>query len=41
MTDFVHQIEISLKNLLTTKDKGLGIGLSNIIEENINKLSNL
>jgi hypothetical protein len=39
MTDFVHQIEISLKNLLTTKDKGLGIGLSNIIEENINKLS--
>ena len=39
MTDFVDQIEISLKNLLTTRDKGLGIGLSNIIEENINKLS--
>ena len=39
MSDFVQQIEISLKNLLTTKDKGLGIGLSNIIEENISKLS--
>lgn len=39
MKDFVEQIEISLKNLLTTKDKGLGIGLSNIITENMNKLS--
>ena len=39
MNDFVHQIEVSVKNLLTTKDKGLGIGLSNIIQENINKLS--
>ena len=40
MSDFVQQIDISLKNLLTTKDKGLGIGLSNIIiEENISKLS--
>jgi hypothetical protein len=39
MNDFIHQIEVSVKNLLTTRDKGLGIGLSNIIEENINKLS--
>ena len=39
MNEFVHQIEVSLKNLLTTKDKGLGIGLSEIINENINKLS--
>jgi hypothetical protein len=37
--DFIQQIEISLKNLLITKDKGLGIGLSNIIRENMNKLS--
>ena len=37
--DFIQQIEISLKNLLTTKDKGLGIGLSHIIRENMNKLS--
>ena len=39
MNDFVHQIEVSIKNLLTTREKGLGIGLSNIIQENINKLS--
>ncbi len=39
ISDFVQQIEISLKNLLITKNKGLGIGLSNIIEENISKLS--
>jgi hypothetical protein len=39
MNEFIYKIEISLKNLLTTKDKGLGIGLSEIINENINKLS--
>lgn len=37
--EFVEKIEISMKNLLTTKDKGLGEGLSNIIIENMNKLS--
>ena len=39
MNEFVQQIEISLKNLLTTRQKGLGIGLSEIINENMNKLS--
>ena len=39
MNEFVEKIEISMKNLLTTKDKGLGEGLSNIIIENMNKLS--
>jgi len=39
INDFVQQIEISLKNLLTTREKGLGIGLSEIINENMNKLS--
>ena len=36
---FIDKIEISMKNLLTTKDKGLGQGLSNIIIDNMNKLS--
>jgi hypothetical protein len=39
MNEFVEKIEISMKNLLITKDKGLGEGLSNIIIENMNKLS--
>ena len=39
LDQFVEKIEISMKNLLTTKDKGLGIGLSSIIIENMNKLS--
>ena len=39
INDFVDKIEISLKNLLTTREKGLGIGLSEIINENMNKLS--
>jgi len=39
MNEFVDKIEISMKNLLTTKDKGLGEGLSNIIIDNMNKLS--
>ena len=30
----IQQIQISLKNLLTTREKGLGIGLSEIINEN-------
>ena len=37
--DFVHKIEITLKNLLTTKSKGIGIGINEIINENMNKLS--
>ena len=39
INDFVKSIEISLKHLLTTKTKGLGIGLNDIINENMNKLS--
>ena len=39
INQFVKSIEISLKNLLTTKTKGLGIGLNDIINENMNKLS--
>ena len=37
--EFVEKIEISMKNLLTTKDKGLSEGLSNIVIDNMNKLS--
>jgi len=37
--DFVKQINISLDNLELTKSKGLGEGLSNLLIENINKLS--
>ena len=37
--DFIKSIEISLKNLVTTKNKGLAIGLNEIINENMNKLS--
>jgi hypothetical protein len=39
INEFVDKIEVSMKNLLTTKDKGLGEGLSNIIIDNMNKLS--
>lgn len=39
MNDFIKQIEISLPNLLVTKDKGLADGISNILIENMNKLS--
>ena len=39
MDQFIEKIEVSMKNLLTTKDKGLGEGLSNIIIDNMNKLS--
>ena len=36
---FVEKIEISMHNLVTTRDKGSAEGISNIIMENINKLS--
>ena len=39
MNDFLDQIEISLDNLLTTKDKGLTEGISNVFIENMSKLS--
>lgn len=39
MNEFVEKIEISMKNLLTTKEKGIGEGVSDIIIENMNKLS--
>ena len=37
--DFIKQINVSLANLEITKSKGLGEGLSNLLIENINKLS--
>ena len=37
--DFIKQINISLDNLELTKNKGLSEGLSNLLIENINKLS--
>tara|TARA_Y100000591_G_scaffold269706_2_gene244308 strand:- start:159 stop:1115 length:957 start_codon:yes stop_codon:yes gene_type:complete len=39
INDFIKQIEVSLDNLLTTRDKGLSEGLSNVFIENMNKLS--
>jgi len=39
MDQFIDKIEVTMKNLLTTKDKGLGAGLSNIILDNMEKLS--
>ena len=39
MDQFIEKIEVSMKNLLTTKDMGLGQGLTNIIIDNMNKLS--
>ena len=39
LEDFIKQINISLENLDTTKSKGLTEGLSNLLIENINKLS--
>tara|TARA_Y100000389_G_scaffold171984_1_gene180045 strand:+ start:5287 stop:6171 length:885 start_codon:yes stop_codon:yes gene_type:complete len=39
MDEFISKIEISMKNLLTTKEKGQIQGISNIIIENMNKLS--
>jgi hypothetical protein len=39
MDEFIDKIEVSMKNLLTTKEKGQINGISNIIIENMNKLS--
>ena len=39
MNDFINQIEVSLDQLDITKSKGLAEGLSNVILENISKLS--
>ena len=39
MDKFIQGIEVSMKNLLTTKNKGLAAGVSNIFIENMNKLS--
>jgi len=39
MDEFIEKIEISMKNLLTTSIKGQVQGISNIIIENMNKLS--
>jgi hypothetical protein len=39
MNEFVDQIDVSIKDLVITKDKGLGEGLSNLIIDNMNKLS--
>ena len=39
MDEFIEGIEISMKNLLTTRDKGQTEGITNIIIENMNRLS--
>jgi hypothetical protein len=39
MQEFIDKIEVSMENLLTTRDKGLGEGLTSIIMDNMNKLS--
>ena len=39
MDEFINTIQISVKNLLTTKSKGLCNGINEIINENMNKLS--
>ena len=39
LDEFIDKIEVSMKNLLTTKEKGQTQGISNIIIENMNKLS--
>tara|TARA_B100001093_G_C26757783_1_gene984229 strand:- start:100 stop:1221 length:1122 start_codon:yes stop_codon:yes gene_type:complete len=39
MEEFINKIEITLGNLLVTKEKGLCEGVSNIFIENMNKLS--
>jgi hypothetical protein len=39
MKEFIDKIEVSMENLLTTRDKGLGDGLTSIIMDNMNKLS--
>ena len=37
--EFIDKLDISMKNLLTTRDKGLSEGVTNIIIDNMNKLS--
>ena len=39
LEQFINKIEVTLGNLLVTKNKGLTEGVSNIIIENMNKLS--
>lgn len=39
LDDFIKNIEVSISNLLLTKDKGLIEGISNIFVENMSKLS--
>ena len=39
LDEFINKIEISMSDLITTKDKGMITGITNIIMENMNKLS--
>ena len=39
LDEFINNIEISMRHLITTKDKGMITGISNIIIENMSKLS--
>ena len=39
MDQFIDQIEVSIKNLLTTRDKGQVQGVTDIIMDNMNRLS--
>jgi hypothetical protein len=39
MEQFINKIEVSLSNLMLTKNKGIEEGISNIFIENMNKLS--
>ena len=39
MEQFINKIEVTISNLMLTKDKGINEGISNIFIENMNKLS--
>ena len=39
MNQFIDSIQVTLDNLDVTKNKGISEGISNIIMENMNKLS--
>ena len=39
MEQFIKKIEVTMSNLMLTKDKGINEGISNIFIENMNKLS--
>lgn len=39
ITDFINNIDVTMNDLIHTKEKGLADGLSNIFIENMNKLS--